>query len=836
MSWRAKVFIGLILVIGAGAVTAGVAGWASANRLMFIVYFSAALLTSGWKVSLPGIRGTMSANFLYVLIGIVELSLGETILIAVGSVLRQCLYRSKSRTKAIQAVFNIANISIAVFAAYSVFHSRLLEWLSLEFPLRLAAAATVYFVTNTIPISIVIALTESKRITETWRTCYFWSFSYYLVGAAIAGALHLLNVSFGWQSSLLVVPVIYLVYRSYSLYLSRLKSEMEQAEIQRAHAEEMSSLHLRTIEALALAIEAKDQTTHDHLRRVEVYCMEMGRILNLSQDELHALQAASLLHDIGKLAVPEHILSKPGKLTPEEFEKIKIHPVVGAEILERVRFPYPVEPIVRHHHERWDGNGYPEGLAGEAIPLGARILSAVDCLDALASDRQYRRALPLDKAMEVVAGEAGKTYDPRVVEALCANYIQMERKARDAGANGNPLKDRRVERNAEPAAGFESGLEAPVARPARFLHSIGAARQEAQLLYELAQGMVSSLSLSEMLGRVTGRFMALVKFDAIAVYLVRDKRLEAAYVAGDDSALFESLKIPMGQGISGWVAENKKPIRNGNPSVEPGYLNDPKVFSIHRSALAVPLEGSDGILGALALYSKRGEAFSQDDLRVLIALSSKLGLAIENGLRYRQAEDTASKDYLTGLPNARTLFLQLKAELALARKNHGSLAVLLADLDGFKKINDSYGHLTGNRLLKAVAGTLHQQCRAGDLVARMGGDEFVIVCPKMQASSAGDLVTRVASALTHTGIAELGQPLLSASIGVAVYPEDGEDPEQLLAVADRMMYRNKPPAHERLDALWNLAEVVGDTSPDTPQHLDTGPPEEERSCIRPANS
>ena len=132
------------------------------------------------------------------------------------------------------------------------------------------------------------------------------------------------------------------------------------------------------------------------MQRVRTYAVEMGKDLGLTDGDLEALKAAALLHDIGKLAVPEHIISKPGRLTPEEFEKMKIHPIVGAEILERVSFPYAAAAIVRAHHEKWDGTGYPYGLKGEEIPLGARILTSVDCLDALASDRQYRRALPLD--------------------------------------------------------------------------------------------------------------------------------------------------------------------------------------------------------------------------------------------------------------------------------------------------------------------------------------------------------------------------------------------------------------------------------------------------------
>ncbi|MBI4889588.1 MAG: diguanylate cyclase [Acidobacteria bacterium] len=800
MSPKAHVYLGVVIALGAAAIALGVAGWKCEDSLRFWVYLGAALLTSRWKVSLPGIQGTMSANFFYVLIGIVELSLGETMAIAVSSVLLQYLYRAKSKAKLVRAAFNVATIAISALVAVEVFRAPLLGLLSLQFPLRLTLAALAYFLANTVPIATAISVTEGKPVVKTWKDCYFWSLAYYLVGAAGAGILHLMNLAMGWQAGLLVVPVIYLVYRSYSLYLSRLEGEKKQAEIERGHAEKMASLHLRTIEALALAIEAKDQTTHDHLQRVEVYCMEMARMMDLSEEDQRALQAASLLHDIGKLAVPEHILSKPGRLTPEEFEKVKIHPVVGAEILERVQFPYPVVPIVRSHHERWDGNGYPDGIAGEQIPIGARILSAVDCLDALASDRQYRRALPLDKAMEIVSMEAGKTYDPKVVKLLEANYIELEKKAREYTVREGGIKDCRVQRRVEPAAGFEDDTAAQAWRSTAFLDTIGAARQEAQLLFEIAQGLVSAQSLSDMCEGLIPRLKMLLQFEALAIYVKRGETLENIHSWGDDAELFRSLQIPVGQGISGWVAENREPLRNGNPSVEPGYLNDSQVFSIHRSAMAVPLDGAGGVIGVLTLYDRRKDAFSRDDLRILLAVASKLGLAVETVVRYQQAEDTALTDYLTGLPNARALFSRLREELDRSRTQNEALVVLLADLDGFKGVNDNFGHLAGNSILRGVAKALLQQCRDGDMVARLGGDEFVVVCPHLPAAKALDFAERLKKAVEREGQAQLGAGLLSASIGVSVSPEDGTEPEQLLAVADHKMYGNKQRAKAKSEA------------------------------------
>jgi len=451
-------------------------------------------------------------------------------------------------------------------------------------------------------------------------------------------------------------------------------------------------------------------------------------------------------------------------------------------------------------------NGYPDGLSGEDIPHGARSwppLIAWTRLQASASTAAHCRSIR--------RGDRGcrsrQEYDPQVVQILKSNMSRW--RAGPPGIGQRQFgKDLRVDRQVLPAAGFESGYDSVALRSTAFLNTIGAARQEAQLLFEIAQGMVSSLGLSEMLDHLTKRFRTLVQFDAIAVYLTRGQSLENVYAAGDDAALFRSLHIPVGHGISGWVAENGKPIRNGNPSVEPGYLNDTGLFSIHRSALAVPLEGSSGILGTLALYNRKGDAFTKDDLRVLLAIASKLGLAIENGLRFREAEDTALTDYLTGLPNARALFNRLRDEIGRQREAQGSLVILLADLDGFKAINDTYGHLTGNRVLKAVASTLLHHCREGDLVARMGGDEFVIICPHLPPSKASEFCARLRRAIEEKGAVELGRPLLSASVGIAIYPEDGSEPDQLLAAADRLMYECKELARQRHDAIWDLSNAV----------------------------
>lgn len=781
MPSKAKAYILVTVTAGFAALLVGMSQWRVSDPLHLCCCLTMALLASVLKVNLPGVTGTMSVSFLFILIGIVQLSLAETLALGVSATLLQCYWRARSRPKPVQVAFNVASMTLAITAAWFLYHHPALQRLAGPFALLLAA--TALFGVNTLSVAVVIGFTEGKRVANVWRECYFWSFPYYLTGAAIAALLGEAVEHVGRQSVLLILPVLYLAYRTYRVYLGRLEDE-------KRHAQELAALHFRTIEALALAIDAKDCTTHEHLRRVEVFAVEIGKELGLKGADLEALRAAALLHDIGKLAVPGHIISKPGRLTPEEFEKLKIHSVVGAEILERARFPYPVAPIVRAHHERWDGAGYPDGLKGEEIPIGARILAAVDCLDAIASDRQHRRGLPLMDAIEVVMAGAGTAFDPSVVEVLQRRYVQLEKIAQEQARGRAPLcTDFRIERGQSPATGFEEA--APPDPSGDFLSLIASARQEVQLLFEVAHDLGASLSLSETLSMLALRLKRMIPYDSIAIYIRREDRLYPEHVNGENLRLFSGLAVPLGQGLSGWVAENRRPILNGNPAAEVGCQNDPSRSCTLSSALAVPLEGVNGVVGVLALYRTDKDAFTRDHLRLLLAICSKIAVSIENALKYRQAETSATTDVLTGLPNTRSLFLHLDGELARARRSHTPLAVLVCDLDGFKQVNDRYGHLEGNRLLKAVAAGMKDACREYDYVARMGGDEFVVVLPGVRAEQARATAGRLASITRAIGRRLCGHDVLSLSVGQALYPEDGADAEQLLAEADRRMYKAK---------------------------------------------
>ena len=809
MSIRAKLFIGVTAALGVWALADALLHWQSVDLTRFACYLLVAVLASSLKIQLPGLDGTMSVNFLFILLSILELNLPETLALGCTATLAQCLFGTRQKRVPLKIVFNVFSMMAnAIVLSYIAYHSLQRVLGAGTLPL-LVITSLIFFLANTIPVAVIISVTEKKPAHKVWAECHFWSFPFYMVGAAVVFAVGFLSKKVGWQTSLLVLPLVYWVYRSYHLYLAKLATEKKQVEIEKKHAENVAALHLRTIESLALAIEAKDHTSHKHLQRVRVFAVEVAKELNLPENEIEALRAAALLHDIGKLAIPEHIINKPGRLTPEEFEKMKIHTQVGSEILQRVAFPYPVAPIVRSHHEQWDGGGYPDGLKGEEIPRGARVLAAVDCLDALASHRQYRGAMSLDAAMDKVASMSGSSFDPQVVEVLRRRYRDLDRLSQSdsatpstavsitaddvtAAASAEVRGETMVDSAGEferPAPAFSSSNETD------FLSSIASARQEAQTMFELSQDLGNSLSLGETLSVLSVRLRKMILYDSLAVFLLKENRLIPELVSGDNFRLLNSLNIGLGEGLCGWVAEKRKPIINGNPEAEAGYVCDPARFTTLRSVLAVPLEGLHGVVGVLAMYRSEPDAFSADHLRILLAVSSKIALSVENALKYQQAEDSATTDYLTGLPNARSLFVHLSRELARCRRTSTTLAVMVCDLDNFKQINDLYGHLEGDNLLKDFANRVKEVCRGYDYVARMGGDEFVVVAPGLSADASGEKASRLHQLAVDAGRKVAGRDLVGLSVGTAFCPEDSFNVERLLAEADRRMYSMKKVHH-----------------------------------------
>jgi putative nucleotidyltransferase with HDIG domain len=632
MSTRTRNFVLFTLTLGAGAFWISLHS-VSSHWVSFGLYLVAVLLSSGMKVPMQKSEGTMSVNFPFILLGIVHLSPAQAVALAVFSVIVQCSFRVMKPFTLVQIAFNIANVTTSTVLASLSFAT--VDQTSLGLAPAVTAAAGVYFLANTFPVATVIAFESSESPLRVWLKEFFWFSPFYLVGALIAAAATLLSRNFGWTTAMLLFPLVYAIYRTYNEHIASQKAKDQ-------HIRETEALHLRTIEGLAMAIEAKDQGTHRHLQRVRVYVSELGRIIGLGSNEMQALLTAAFLHDIGKLAVPERIINKPGKLTKEEFDQMKIHPVVGAEILERVRFPYPVVPIVRSHHEAWDGSGYPDGLKGEEIPLGARILSVVDCFDAIASDRPYRKALSPTDALAIVKSRAGIQFDPAIVALLETHLSHLEEQAALRMDSVAPLNtDVVVERGARPGAGFQvehreathsstTGERNGIAYEG-VSDEIVLARLEAQGLFRLSQQFGAALSTRDICALMACRLSDLVPCDCFAVYLKEKDILVLAHKQGSGSSAYSSDPIKIGEGISGWVAETELASVNGNPTVEPTLkCEDNSPFTARSSALSIPLFGDTGsLLGVLSLYSTAEAAFSWHHMQILEAVQSMFSLALQ---------------------------------------------------------------------------------------------------------------------------------------------------------------------------------------------------------------
>jgi diguanylate cyclase (GGDEF)-like protein/putative nucleotidyltransferase with HDIG domain len=586
-------------------------------------------------------------------------------------------------------------------------------------------------------------------------------------------------------ASLLLVPaLVYLAYRAYRTVAVRLETD-------RRHAQQMSELHLATIEALALAIDAKDQTAHNHIGRVQIYATELARALGMSETDVQAVKTAALLHDIGKLAVPEHILAKPGPLTPEEFQKVRIHPQVGADIIAAVPFPYPVAPLILSHHERWDGRGYPAGLRGEAIPLGARIICLVDYFDALTSDRPYHKPMSIEAAVALIEQEAGKALDPNAVNAFLRIFPQIRMDAESADLARPRLSLPSQASEGAPMLG--SPRAAPGRRPSVF-DDIAVAHREIYALYEIAQTMGTTLGVPDTMGHIASKLSGLVPFSACALFLQAedDETLYCRFATGTDSELIQQLALRSGQGLTGWVARNRRPLVNARPSadLEAAGSNLPTTL---QSALVCPLIAGDRLIGTLAVYHTTPSFYRDDHRRLLDRVCEQAAAVIHNAVVFEQTQEASLTDPLTGLPNTRFMFMHLTRELARANRLAAEVSLVVMDLNDFKDINDTYGHHVGDRALRQVSQVLRTAIRPYDICVRYAGDEFIVVlagCGREEADNKRLELQRAVDRAIFEPIPGKCIPL-TISAGAAVFPEDGDSYEALLAKADSRMYRDK---------------------------------------------
>jgi len=689
--------------------------WHYQGDLRYLAYLLTALIATRLRVTSRVTGDSSSMSFVFVLIALVELNVVETTLIAWCAILLDGMVR-RDRDP-VQTLTNLMATGSAALATQLVYRNVDVAAWHIEWPVRFVVASLACYAGHTLPLLALAAASGNVTRAALARTLYLFSFPYYVVAATVTAIYAAVQPFTQWYATLALIPLMFLLHLSLRRYAGAI-------DHYRKRAVELSDLHLRTMEGLSVAIE-RDQINERHLQRLQVYSLGIGRELGMGSQDLEALRAAALLHDIGKLGVPDHVTAKPGRLTPEEFEKVKVHTLIGEGIVESARFPYPVAPLVRSHHERWDGSGYPDGLRAEGIPLGARILAVADCVDALSTERPYRPALPIDEAVAFIHSKSGSDFDPKVVEILVRKYRQFERTLSARGPQG------RLEKMT-------------------YLKSISAARTEMAALFDVHEQLSGALDLQQVAHVLRTSFRDLVPYDALALYTTSDPDAKPELVCGDRSLIRRT-----------------------------------------RQQLTMNMEFSDGRTGRMVVFTRLADRLRPDHVRTLRSLVPRVAQAVENGRRFAETSESATIDYLTGLPNTKALFERLESETAAAGRNGTELVVLVCDLDGFKSVNDTFGHLTGNRVLQQVSTAFARHTRGADYVARLGGDEFVLILPGHPAGSIAGRVEDLRELVRAAGMSACGMDMIDGSFGAASYPVDGLHADELVAAADHRMYDEK---------------------------------------------
>jgi diguanylate cyclase (GGDEF)-like protein/putative nucleotidyltransferase with HDIG domain len=801
-----------LALASAGALACGWAafnlvGFAPALLAQLVALASLSVVTAASPLRLPGTKTSVTAGDCFVFLGTILYGVPAGVLLAALAAL---VASSRDSRRASSRIAASACAAVTATASGQLFYFVLAAQgggvtpvgagpgptLGLaELAAPLAVMALSHFVVGGLLAAGLAALMSGRPVGLVWREGHLRGSLNLFAAAPAAALVYSAAAHFGALYVAMSVPAAVALLATYQTFFERAAEKSREAA-------EMSRLHLATVEALATAIDAKDQTTHCHVRRVQLYCARVGELMGLTANEIKAIKAGALLHDVGKLAVPDHILNKPGNLTPAEFERMKIHSTVGAQILERVGFPYPVVPVVRHHHERWDGGGYPDGLRGEEIPLTARILAVADCFDSVREDRPYRRGMSREEACELLRRNAGSHFDPGVVGLFLRHLPEFEREIAEQGIEHRGLRVEEVEHrelleegraalslhDTAPAPAHDDGA-APV-----YLSQITNAHREVYALYEIARTFGSSLDIEDTVTVLVNKVGHIVPFDLCAVFLHDEMKgyATAAHVAGRHAELLRGRGVAPGEGVVGFVLANRRASYLLDPMLDFVGIELPEGCRYHSMA-ALPLVKDERTLGVLAVYSHEPHRYSDDHLRLLETVARLASDALSNAVQHATAESNALTDTLTGLPNARAMYVRFEQEAARARRTGRPFQVVMLDLDDFKLVNDTYGHKTGDRVLREVGRILQAQLREYDFLARYAGDEFVAVVQDLDAEQVRELRERIERAVRAFSLHVRGDKhaRVGISVGAATYGVHGETLDQLLISADEAMYSAK---------------------------------------------
>lgn len=737
------------------------------------------LLSGSFTVKVPTIPARLSVSETFVFAAVLLFGpAAATMVVALDSlIISLWIFRSSRRAE--RVLFNFAAPAVAVWIAARVFYVLAgveplavapQPVISLIFPLLILAV--LYFLLNSWLIAVAVALEQRTSTFRVWRRNFLWLSLNYLSGASVAALLLPYLQAPGYTFIRVIGVLLPLLIISYLT----LKTALGRVEDANTHLAELNRLYLSTIETLAMAIDAKDQITHGHIRRVQKFAVGLANAMGLTESaQIRAVEAAALLHDMGKLAVPEYILNKPGPLTPAEFEKMKLHASVGADILSAIEFPYPVVPIVRHHHESWDGTGYPDGLKGSDIPIGARILSVVDCFDALTSDRPYRPRLSDADALRILAERRGTMYDPLVIDTFARVYKAIAPTDDDmASAEGHGLSA--ITRG---ALAVSETAPTGVSR----LDDISASTEEMLLLYELAQSLSGRLEIADAADVISKHLRRLVPATTCVFFLYDSDvdELVVAHAAGDNASHFSQIRIEMGQRLSGWVAANRQTIVNSDPMLDLGEVARALRPPL-RSCLSTALLAGDDLVGVLTVYSTHREAFTEDHRRIVEVVARQVSETLRHSVVFRREQIDKLRDEWTGLPNRQHLERFVASELGAS----GGLpcSILLVEI-GHSPIGRVGVRGLSQHVVAQVAGAIRAGLTGADLLFRYDTTQFVALLAQTDAVTADTLGRRVASELANTRLTDdSASEVGSFRVGRATAPEDGLGLNDLMRVAE----------------------------------------------------
>jgi diguanylate cyclase (GGDEF)-like protein/putative nucleotidyltransferase with HDIG domain len=789
-SWQIKVLWCSALCIGIfalGYTGFGVFSYSISQFLVLGVTLFISVLLTQHAFILPGTHTKLPVSEMITFWSVIWLGIAGGVLISACGML--ATFKSKGKNIN-QKIFQMLSSITATFASATVFYLFIQSQIGLPFTIAgeseiavgvLASGVCLMGLTHYLVHAVInaayLSFQNAYSIFELLKENTGWKLAGHAILTAATILMHYVFVYFGIAFGLVILPVTIAGYLGYRFHNHRLAQKTKEIT-------DASRIHLATVEALATAIDARDQVGIGHVRRAQIYAIGIGKTLGLSENEIDALRTGALLHDIGKLAVPDHILNKPGRLTPAEMEKTKVHAPVGAAILEKVGFTCPVVPTVKYHHEMWDGTGYPEGLQGNEIPLTARILAVADAYDTLRGARPYRSAIAREESRRILLNGAGKQFDPQIVDVFLRNLRRFEAEVEEQGFSYT------YEDEVKPAHQSISDVHGEHS----YVEQIKRANREVFTLYELARVFSSSLNLRETLTLFVEKIGDFVPFDTCAIYLLDEANEYAkiVYVEGKNQKALKNKRIKVGEGATGYVLKKRQSVQNINPGLD--FPSSQHKFVQEYTAMAsLPLITEEKLIGAVSIYSCQLLGYQEEHLRLLETVSRIAADAITKSIQHTETETRALTDPMTGLPNARSLQIHFDKEVARASRSGSSFQVLMLDLDGFKAVNDTYGHKVGDLMLKGIAAAMSEQLREYDFLARYAGDEFVAIIPETSKDAVSELCERIEKAVYEfkLKVGENEFARVGVSLGAASYPGNGETFDHVVVAADKAMYAVK---------------------------------------------